>query len=428
MHIYLTGHNGLGNRGCEALLRSTVAMIRQWQPRATFSVPSVRPMADRAQWPEAVSEGVEFVPTPCESRALQYWGYACRHWSGLTQLPWPDIKRDDSLEAELDKADLVLSIGGDNYTLDYDFASLASFVGVAQAAMGRGVPVVLWGASVGPFDRIVGVERHMRKHLAQMAAITVRESISFNYLNQLGLYADTSAQQRIHAVTDSAFTLSTQAVAEEQWRPLGRFSRLLGFNLSPLIHPTSSTILRNPRAALVAHAADFIRRAISRWGCSVVLVPHVSAANSQATLPFAISSGQDDAVLLAEVAQAVGNHPQLALMPASWNAAQIKDVVSQCDFFIGARTHSTIAALSQGVPTVAISYSAKARGIHRDLFGNEDGIIPSHQVTAPSLERALVWLMTHEEALRRQLAEVVPVWRQRAWHGIQVLKKIAPAS
>lgn len=426
MHIYLTGHNGLGNRGCEALLRSTVAMVRQWNPKATFSVPSVRPLADKAQWPEAENHGIRFVSTPHPSWSLRYWGHACRHWTGLTHLPWPDLVQDPDLQDQIKQADLVLSIGGDNYTLDYDLASLASFVGVAQAAMDQGVPVVLWGASVGPFDRMAGVERHMRKHLSQMSAITVRESISLAYLNQLGLDDQSLARKRIHAVADSAFTLTPQPVAEEQWRPAGRFSRLLGLNLSPLILPHSSSILREPRAALVAHAAEFVRRAIHRWGCSVVLVPHVTSANTEATLPFGIAAAQDDALILAEVAQAVGNHPQLTLMPASWNAAQIKTVVSSCDFFIGARTHATIAALSSGVPTVAIAYSTKARGIHRDLLGNEDGVIPSHHVTAPALERALLWLMMHEEALRHQLQQALPAWQQRARQGVAVLQSLQP--
>lgn len=40
--------------------------------------------------------------------------------------------------------------------------------------------------------------------------------------------------------------------------------------------------------------------------------------------------------------------------------------------FAGARTHSTIAALSSGVPTLSFAYSIKATGINRDLFGHTD--------------------------------------------------------
>ena len=44
-------------------------------------------------------------------------------------------------------------------------------------------------------------------------------------------------------------------------------------------------------------------------------------------------------------------------------------MISQCRFFIGSRTHSVIAAYSSGVPTLALGYSIKSKGIAQDIFG-----------------------------------------------------------
>jgi len=41
----------------------------------------------------------------------------------------------------------------------------------------------------------------------------------------------------------------------------------------------------------------------------------------------------------------------------------IKGIIGFCDFFIGSRMHSCIAALSQGIPTVGVAYSRKFKGI-----------------------------------------------------------------
>ena len=71
MRILITGHQGLANRGCEALLRSTVAMVRTRCPDARFYVPSLDERADAAQWPQARDQGVAFVPvrfTPTSSK------------------------------------------------------------------------------------------------------------------------------------------------------------------------------------------------------------------------------------------------------------------------------------------------------------------------------------------------------------------------
>src|SRR3546814_3617105 len=60
----------------------------------------------------------------------------------------------------------------------------------------------------------------------------------------------------------------------------------------------------------------------------------------------------------------------VTIMPSTFNASQIKGVIANLRFFIGARTHATIAGMSSTVPTISISYSIKARGINRDLFGD----------------------------------------------------------
>ena len=48
---------------------------------------------------------------------------------------------------------------------------------------------------------------------------------------------------------------------------------------------------------------------------------------------------------------------------------------------MGARTHSTIAAYSSGVPTLVIGYSVKSRGIATDLFGTTEGyVLPVQEI------------------------------------------------
>ena len=65
-------------------------------------------------------------------------------------------------------------------------------------------------------------------------------------------------------------------------------------------------------------------------------------------------------------------------------AALLKGYISKCSFFVGARTHSTIAAYSTGVPTLVIGYSVKSRGIATDLFGAyENYVIPVQDICDP---------------------------------------------
>ena len=87
------------------------------------------------------------------------------------------------------------------------------------------------------------------------------------------------------------------------------------------------------------------------------------------------------------------------------NCMQQKYIISQCRFFVGARTHSTIAAYSTCVPTLVVGYSVKARGIARDLFGDENNyIIPVQELKKEDdLLKKFQWIMEYEEDITQQL-------------------------
>jgi colanic acid/amylovoran biosynthesis protein len=53
---------------------------------------------------------------------------------------------------------------------------------------------------------------------------------------------------------------------------------------------------------------------------------------------------------------------------------EIKAVIGRCDFFIGSRMHSCIAALSQGIPTIGVAYSKKFEGVF-DSIGMRNWVI-----------------------------------------------------
>ena len=63
---------------------------------------------------------------------------------------------------------------------------------------------------------------------------------------------------------------------------------------------------------------------------------------------------------------------------------ELKGYIARCRFFVGARTHATIAAYSSCVPTLVLGYSVKSRGIARDLFGNEENyVLPVQSLQEP---------------------------------------------
>ena len=262
-----------------------------------------------------------------------------------------------------------------------------------------GKPVYLWGASVGPFEREPHFVPAIRDHLKRMDQIMVRESVSFDYLrNTLGL-------NNVVQMVDPAFTLAKQDVVCSGFWPKDGGNGVVGLNVSPLIER-----YKKPGQDFVAEVAGFARQAVTKLGYGVLLVPHV--------IPLDGSPRNNDAHYLAQILSSCSDlGSQIKMMPPTFNASQIKHVISQLRFFVGARTHATIAALSSGVPTISISYSVKARGINRDLFGNEDVVLPTFAVGKMSLLEKLGFLNEHDAELRQLLAERMPIYAEKVYQS-----------
>ena len=108
------------------------------------------------------------------------------------------------------------------------------------------------------------------------------------------------------------------------------------------------------------------------------------------------------------------------------NCEVLKGFIARCRFFVGARTHATIAAYSSCVPTLVSGYSVKARGIAKDLFGSEDHYVVSVQDLNRTdiLTDAFCWVMEREEMIREHLKSVIPEVKKRAQDAAIYLNKM----
>ncbi len=112
------------------------------------------------------------------------------------------------------------------------------------------------------------------------------------------------------------------------------------------------------------------------------------------------------------------------LVSPEYNAAETKWIISRMAFFAGARTHSTIAALSSGIPTLSFAYSIKAQGINRDIFGHTDYCLEPTDLDAEGVAGRITSMLGDSAAIKNDLAERIPGVQEMALSAGMGLKHL----
>ncbi len=407
---FLLVHGGpyVENRGCEAILRGTMEILRHefgTAARARVSVdarPEVVEAQNAAESDPAVSSFPMGGEVPGPRWSADWWLRQVNRRFGTSFYPHFRV-----LKKPAKGASVALQIGGDHYSLDY--GRPIAFMAMDRYLQSLGLPVVVWGASVGPFDAAPAFAPKMFDHLRSLSAVLVRESDSYNYLRANGV------SENVHLMADPAFVMKPVEP------PLAKIGFTLpegaiGINLSPMV-----AFYRGQHFAdvdlkewlefcvnLVKSAATLKR--------PILLVSHVES-------PYPTN---DDYCLLHSLSKAVsGEVPgRVQVLPRGLSAAELKWIIARCAVFAGARTHSTIAALSSHVPTFSIGYSLKAKGINRDIFGHLNHCVHVSDLTVETFTEGVQTLLANESALRTHLQSRIPELQARALSAGAILRKV----
>lgn len=400
MKFLLVGHGGCFNRGCEAIVRSTIIMLRDIWHKSEITLSSFNPEED-----QSINREYNVNIIPASSNKL--WERFSRDWI-MRQVYNSTFNRHRTWELEyspiiphLKKSDVVLSIGGDNYTLDYH--TLPYFLRLNKLVKRFRKKLVIWGASIGPFPQKEGM-RDIIEALKMADLITVRESKTFEYLKSIGV------TENIKLVADSAFILSGMNSL-----PIDNFFQnihndILGFNISPILE---HYMMGAKNDMVLEQSIIFLRKVINEMKLYVLLIPHVTKRTYN-----------NDYIFMQEIFNNLKGSRMISLIPPIYNAMHMKYIISRCRFFIGARTHSTIAALSTAVPTLSIGYSMKANGINEDIFGSQNFLIGIKDFSAKELFNKFNEILTREREIQNILLEKFPKIRELAWGNIEYLREI----
>jgi len=399
--ILITGHGGSSNRGCEAILRSTIDIIRRHIASAEITILSFDPISDRKLFISELGDiKIPDVLTKAPSRYSFPWllkGVERR----IIRKIFPGFPSYFSYvnRSIYRNKDVVISVGGDNFTDDYGVPS--HFFGELFLAQSLGALTVIWGASIGPFHT-KKLEKKWAKRLRMVDLITVREDKSIEYLKNIGV------KNNIRRVEDPAFLLLEQKDGAVSLHSL-KSERIVGIGMSAIVSRYGLS-----QDKYIESFVGFGRALLAEGNTKLVLVPHV----------FQKGKENDDELVCQQLASKLPSKDVVTFIGAKYNVRQIKHLISQCDYFIGARTHSTIASLSSYVPTISIGYSQKAYGISMDIFGHTDYVLHISDLNEKSLMQKYRLISNKRYIIINQLRRQLPAIKRMADKGGLYLREI----
>lgn len=378
-------HAGSGNHGCEAIVNSVCHMVKEkvtllsyyGEEDEKYSLKDLCHIVSERRFEEH------------KFAHVLYYGY--RKITGdresFIRYRYGDVMKGKA-------APLAISIGGDNYCYD----NMLSDLRLANSAFNRkGVRTVLLGCSIEPelLRREDIVADLMRYH-----TIIARESITYEALKEMvneqtGEIGGRKEMPQILCYPDPAFTLQKKELPLPEGFAEGN---TVGINVSPMIQDNEkeSGITMECYEALIQYI-------IENTGFQIALIPHVVWARNDDRKPIHT---------LFEKFKDTGRVVEIG----DGTCEELKGYISRCRLFVGARTHATIAAYSSCVPTLVVGYSVKARGIARDLFGQEEHyVLPVQSLrNRDDLVKEFQWLSSREKEIREKLEKKMPDYRNKA--------------
>lgn len=372
--IVLYAHAGSGNHGCEALVNTICKLVKRPVRLVTNSVKEDESYSLKGKC-EIVAE--QNIAASFWIHVLYYgWRMVTGDRESFLRYRFKNILGDNSCKWNL-------SIGGDNYC--YDFM-VKDMILSNRMLNHNGGKTILFGCSVEPE---LLKEEEIRKDMEMYAAIFARESLTYEALLQAGL------GNKTYLYPDSAFTLDTKYLPLPEGFQDGN---TVGINVSPLIvakEAVPGMTMKNYKA-LVEHILE-------TTDMSVALIPHV------------VWDRSNDRTTINELYEFFKEEKRVVKIE-DHSCEELKGYIARCRFFIGARTHATIAAYSSQVPTLVIGYSVKANGIAKDLFGTyENYVVPVQCLEQEEqLIGAFEWMLEREEEYRHKLQLIMPAYIERA--------------
>lgn len=385
MKIMMFAHGGSLNRGCEAIVRSSTKLIKEKIGGSKVYLASEKPQTDK------VISTLDGIYDGSKSSIKKYsldWLVASLQYKLRKDETYALGVIEQNIINRIKDVDVCLSIGGDNYC----YGEQPNWYEIDRRVKAQGKKLVLWGCSIGEED----MSERKLEDLKLFDLIVARETLTYDMLKNKGL-------SNVRLAADPAFTMEQEQLPlPDGWQE----GNTVGINFSPLVWKRN----KSSREAV----KELINHILLTSSMTVVLTPHV------------IERGNNDFEVLEQFYKEFRDTGRVILLPDHLTAIQYKGYIARMRFFIGARTHATIAAYSNCVPTMVLGYSVKSKGIAKDIFNEEKLVLGIEEISSSSkLIHHYDEMIREEDEIKSRLKQTIPNIKQMSYKAVEYLRELA---
>ncbi|MFC0560072.1 polysaccharide pyruvyl transferase family protein [Halalkalibacter alkalisediminis] len=384
MKVMMFAHDGSLNRGCEAIVRSSNNLIKEKVNGAKTYLVSGKPDTDKVL---VKLDGIYDGSKKSIKKYSYEWFISSLKIKFFSDETYALGKIEHNTIQYINDMDVFLSIGGDNYC----YGEQPGWYEIDRRVKEKGKKLVLWGCSIGEED----LSERKLEDLKLFDLILARETLTYNTLLDKGL-------TNVKLCADPAFTMEKEELPlPDGWQ----VDNTLGLNFSPLVwkrNKESHTAVK----ALIQHILD-------STDLTIALTPHV------------IQEGNNDYEILNNFYEEFKGTGRVILLPDNLNAIQYKGYIARMRYFVGARTHATIAAYSNSIPTMVLGYSVKSKGIAKDIFGKEKLVLGIEEISnSTKLINSFDKMVSEEIQIRNQLEKSIPNIKKMSYKAVDYLNEL----
>jgi polysaccharide pyruvyl transferase WcaK-like protein len=304
--------------------------------------------------------------------------------------------------------DLVADItGGDSFSDIYGFRRF--FLGFLRKwlIIFLGKKLILLPQTYGPFKK--NITKAMARYLLKRAQkIYSRDRESLEYVKNL--LGGNTENGKVQFAPDVAFVLDSRKPTDFDASPLSKIRKnttVVGLNISGLLFNGGYTQdnmfgLKTDYRTLIPAV---VRMLLENKDVVVLLVPHVFPPTG-----YEVESDPNACLKVYEQLKQIYSG-RIFLVEVQYDQGEMKYIIGLCDFFIGSRMHTCIAALSQGIPAIGLAYSKKFEGVFRSV-GAEHSVIDMRSRNHDEILEDIAEAYKCRQATAKHLAEIIPVIRE----------------